>query len=470
MSAATEAWRRFFVGPARSEPPMPVEFMGADGERGLSVQIESLPSGLTLLHATDPESDCMSHRAVLLTPDGDVGLGTDLFGREFANGGLECEPRQPRIVGDPATQTAVVRDGQEALLLVRTAPGWTFARTAPSVTCAPREVATACGVGIFCEPGGAMAGLVPPLDDRSARCLEAAFEVEREFDRAIVAADARAATALAPLIDSNNDTTVPLPDEDQSCHNANRAALDRARRLVRTQFVEWAIEHGDGPRPRGNQRAARRRAAAANPPTIQAFCPDAHGAFLLTAGFDNQPEGPGSEVFVTSKTVWRFDGTSATLLDSIDENELHGATVADIDGDGAAELIVYTQTWESPSRRIRAYSASRPQFVTLWADEAQDGRTRDERVMVLRDEQRTVLLVDWIAHRWTGRALAPTPLQSSALRGALSRRSSAHDARATARDAIARATLDARMLDDALTVAGVEPARTQQLLRALSAR
>jgi len=213
--------------------------------------------------------------------------------------------------------------------------------------------------------------------------------------------------------------------------------------------------------------------------SLFAFCPDARGSFLLTAGFDDQREDPGSEVFVTSKTVWRFDGTSATLLDSIDENELYGSTVADIDGDGAAEFVVYTHTWESPSRRIRAYAASRPQFVTLWADEAQDGRTRDERVMVLRDEPRTVLLVDWIAHRWTGRALAPTPLQSSALLEALSRRSSAHDARATARDAIARATardaiaratLDARMLDDALTVAGVEPARTQQLLRALSAR
>ncbi|MFO0559699.1 MAG: hypothetical protein U0269_16895 [Polyangiales bacterium] len=470
MTAATEAWRRFFVGPARSEPPMPVEFVGADGERGLSVRLEALPSGLSLMHATDPESDCMSHRAVLLTPDGDVGLGTELFGREFANGGLECAPRQPRIVGDPAMQTAVVRDGQEALLLVRTAPGWTFARTAPSETCAPREVATACGVGIYCEAGGAMAGVVPPLDDRAARCLEAAFEVEREFDRAIVAADARAATVLSPSIDTSNDTMVQLPAEDSACPSRDRAALDRAKRLVRTQFVEWAIEHGDGPRPRGNQVTARRRAAAAHPPTIDARCPDAQGAFLLTAGFDDQRDGAGSEVFVTSKTVWRFDGTSATLLDSIDARELYGVTVADIDGDSTAELVVYTHTWESPSRRIRAYSPSRAQYVTVWADEARDGRTRDERVMVLRDEQRTVFLVDWIAHRWTARALTPTPLQSSALRGALSRRSSAHDARATARDAIARTTLDARMLDDALTVAGVDPARTQQLVRALGGR
>jgi hypothetical protein len=466
----TEAWRRFFVGPARTEPPMPVEFMGNDGVRALSVRVETLPSGLLLMHATDPENDCMSHRGVLLTPDGDVPLGTELFGREFANGGLDCAPRHPSIDGDPTVQTAVVRDGHEALLLVRMAPGWTFARTAPSKTCVPRDVPTVCGVGIFCEAGGELVGVVPPLADRAARCLEAVFEVEREFDRAIIAAEESATTVLSPSIDTSNDEMVPLPRESRACPSRDRAALERAKRLVRTQIVQWAIEHGDGPRSRGNPITVWRRVLAAHPPTIDALCPDARGAFLLIAGFDDSSEGLLSEVLVRAKTLWRFDGTRTTLLDSIDTRELYGVTMADLDGDSADELVVFTHTWESPSRRIRAYAPSRAQYVTVWADEAHDGRTRDERVMVIRDEQRTVLLVDWIAHRWTGGALTPTQLQSPVLRRALSRRSALHDARSAARNAIVRSTLDAHMLDDALTVAGVDPAQTQQLLQVLEAR
>lgn len=469
MSAASAAWRRFFEGPARSEPPMPVEFVGADGERGLTVTVEALSNGASLMHATDPESDCMSHRAVLLTADGDVALGTDLFGREYDNGGLECERRNPRIEGDPSSQTAVVRDGTEALLLVRTAPGWTFARTAPNVRCAPRESPTACGAGIFCEAGGALAGIVPPLDARGARCLQAVFEIEREFESAIVRADARTATLLSPMIDTERDTMLTLPGDDSACPNRDRAALDRARNLVRAQFIEWALAHGEGPRPRGGEMAARRRAALTHPPTISAQCPDLHGAFIVTAGFDDTHDGPGAGVFITSKTVWRFDGRAATFVDSIDAREIYGTATIDVDTDSATDLVVYTHTWESPSRRIRAYSPARPQFITVWADEAQSGRTRGERVILARDDQRAVFFVDWIAHRWSGSRLTPTPLQSSAMRSAIARRSAAHDALSTARDAIAHATLDARTLDDALTVAGVDAARTRDWLRALGA-
>jgi hypothetical protein len=464
MSAATEAWRWFFVGPSQSAPPMPVEFIGADGTRGLQVTLEPLPGELTLMHATDPESDCMSHRAVLLTPDGDVALGTELFGREYANGGLECSPRRPRLVGDPAVGPAVVRDGDEALLLVRTAPQWTFARPVGG-QCAPREAPSPCGQGIYCESNGPLLGVVPPLDARARRCVAGAFEVERAFDAAIEAADTRAARSLGALLDTESDGMIEPPPPSASCATRDPAQLARVVELTRARFIEWAIAYGDGPRPRSGEVSLRRRAAAAHPPTIHAHCPSSAGALVLTAKFDGQRDGPGSEVFVTDTTVWRFDGSALSMLDALDSRSLYGAALVDVDSDGTEDLVLSLHTWESAARRIRAYSSALPRFVTLWADEAPEGRSRDERVLLVRDDDRALLFVDWVAHRWTGTRLTPTPVRSALLRTVLSRRSAVHDARATARDALARSALDARALDDALTVGGVSAQRAQSLLR-----
>lgn len=371
-----------------------------------------------------------------------------------------------RVSGDPTREPSLSRDEQGALWLVRTVGGASFARALREAQCAPREVRTVCGAAMVCEERGRVQGLVPPLNADSAACLSAMYAVESALDDGLALAEHRVLAALSPQIDSDREGPAAWSAQDDSCASRPQDERTRLQNIARTRVLAWAVREGwDRARAEVSTSERRRQAANANL-ALTMHCPSAQGAALVSAAFDPSDASDG-EVPTMSRTFWRVDARGATLLHAIDPRELRGVAWADIDAEPGDELLLLTHAWEGSAVALHALSLSRPQPIALYREDVRAGGSPGKRVLVVRDEDRAVLLLDWIAHRWTGSALTPIAQPSASLRRTLARRSGVIDARATARDALLRVPVDAEALDDALAVAGVDEPRIRTIVGAL---
>lgn len=349
---------------------------------------------------------------------------------------LACRPR-----ATPAPDARAPRDGATELRDVRDAA----LAPLPEPLCATgtlRAARTVCGATLLCADTGRVQRLATAVTDESAPCLRAMYAVESAFDAGLARAERAVLTALAPVIDSEAEGPMPWPAEDDSCASRPERERTRLQTTARTRVLAWAAREG-------GRRAARATLS------LTMRCPGAQGPAMVSAAF----EGDGA---VASRTFWRVDSQGATLVHAIDPRELRGAAWIDVDAEPGDELLLFTHAWEGSATALRALSLARVRPIEL---DRRDPST--QRVLVVRDEGRAVVLIDWIAHRWTGSALTPIAQPSIALRRTLARGSSVIDARATARDALGRVPIDAEALDDALAVAGLDEPGIRAILGAL---
>lgn len=311
----------------------------------------------------------------------------------------------------------------------------------PEPRCESRElrpVRTVCGATLLCPDNGRVQRLADPLSADSAPCLRAMYTVESALEDGLARAERQVLTALAPVIDSAREGAAPWPAEEHACDARPLAERTRLQTTARTRALAWAAREG----------------LDARSATLTMRCPGAQGPALVSASFEASGRG-------AAQSFWRVDSQGATLLLAIDPRELRGAAWMNVDADPADELLLYTRALQGSTAALRALSLARTQPIEL------DRRDGTARLLVVRDEGAAVVLLDWIAHRWTGSALTPIAQPSLALRRTLARRSAVIDARASARDAMARVPVDAEALDDALAVAGMDEPSIRAILGAL---
>ena len=300
-----------------------------------------------------------------------------------------------------------------------------------------RPARTVCGATLLCPDNGRVQRLADPISADSVPCLQAMYAVERALEDGLARAEQRALRALAPLIDSA--ATTPAVIEDRSCEARPLAVRTRLQNTARTRALAWALREG----------------FATPSAALAMYCPAAQGPALVSVAFEARERG-------ATRAFWRVDSQGATLLLAIDPRELRGAAWINLDAEPAEELLLYTRSLDGSAARLRALSLTRTQPIELIRS---DGPA--PRLLVVRDEGAAVVLLDWIAHRWTGSALTPIAQPSLALRRTLALRSAVIDARASARDALVRVPVDAEALDDALAVAGMDEPAVRATLGAL---